>query len=152
MRHHVKCTQAHGEIDVVALCPNPRHDLAQDARAIFKAAAKLPFPRVGTQKFVQQIAVAMLEIHKVRPHLTRDAGGAHVIGNQFLHLAIRPHIPVALHLEFVIQNRMPIRNARFVGKLSVRTAEASGMRQLKAQSQVIGCAILFAVGGQQEIA
>ena len=94
----------------------------------------------------------MLEVHKVRPHITCNSRSPHVIGNQLLHLGICPYIPVALHLKFVIQNRMPIRNARFVGELSVRPAETPGMRQLKAQCQVVGCAILFAMGGQQEVA
>ena len=81
MRHHIKGAQAHGEIDVISFCPDTAHNLAQDARSVFETAAVPSVTGVRPEKFVQQITVTMLDVHEVRPRLTRNPRRPHVIGD-----------------------------------------------------------------------
>ncbi len=80
-RHGVEGAQAHAKIDLVAVSADAFDDLAQDAGAIGEGASVRAGPGESAQKFVQQIAVAMFDIDKIRPHLPGDSGRPHIIAD-----------------------------------------------------------------------
>ena len=47
----------------------------QEARSVFKASAVLARSVIGTEEFVPQITVAMLEVNEIEPDLLSQAGG-----------------------------------------------------------------------------
>ncbi len=47
----------------------------QEARSVFKASAVLARAVVGTEEFVSQITVAVLEVNEIEPDLLGQAGG-----------------------------------------------------------------------------
>ena len=93
--------------------------------------------------------MATFEIHKICPHLARQPRRRHVIANQSAQLIVRPHLRVVRHLEFCIQDRMPVSDARLVSKLFIRPTKPSRMRQLKPHRQIICASKLLAMRRQQ---
>ena len=59
-----------------------RHDFAQQTRAVLERAAVRPGPRVGAEKFMQQVAVAMLDVDEIGADLRRDLGRGDVVVDQ----------------------------------------------------------------------
>src|SRR5581483_8909418 len=66
MRHLVKHAQSNPELDFVPTGTNAPNYLTEDSGAIFKRAAKLSGPRMRAQKLVEQVPMAMLDIHEIR--------------------------------------------------------------------------------------
>ena len=94
-RHGVKGAQADADLDLVAVGADAFDDLAQNARAIFERSAEFPGPREGAEKFVQQIAVAMLDIDKVRANVPRDPGRLDIVADQFADFRVGEDLRVA---------------------------------------------------------
>ena len=111
MRNHVEQAETNAEIDRVPAGANARHDLPQHTGAVFKTAAVFSGPRVRAKKLVQQITVAVLEIHEIRAYFPGDARRAHVVGDEFLHLRVAQHLIVAGDVELLVENGMPKRDA-----------------------------------------
>ena len=85
---------------------------------------------------MQQIPVAMLDVHEIRPRLPGNPRCRDVILDQLLHFRSGEHLRVVCDLEFDVKNRMAEGNARFQA-LVVGPAETAGMRQLEANDQIV---------------
>ena len=129
-RHGVVGAEADGDFDFVSVGANALDDFAQNARAIGEGAAVFAGTGEGAEKFVQQITVAMLDVHKIRAAIARHSRRAHVAFDQFPDLSICENLAVALDVEFFIEDGMPIGDSRFEAFI-VGPAEAAGMGQLK---------------------
>src|SRR6266403_3273263 len=114
---------------------NPLHNFAQKSRAIFKASTVLPFSCVGAEKFVPQITVAMLDVHEVETHFTRQFCRAMEFFDDRAYLSVGQNGIVARQSQSSIQDRMMIENAWFRLSVRIRTAVASGMRQLQSDEK-----------------
>ena len=99
---------------------------------------------------MQQIAVAMLDVHEVRARLARNLCGADVALDEFLDLIIRPHLAVAGDVELAVENRMPERHARLHAELVVRLAEAPRVRELETGDQIVRRAELLRMGALED--
>src|SRR5271167_1438765 len=67
------------------------HYFSQESRAILEASAVLPFSRMGAEKFVPQITVAMLNVHKAKTQFARHARSAVKLLNDFFDLRVGHH-------------------------------------------------------------
>src|SRR6185503_20126518 len=123
-----------------------------DAGAVLEAAAVFAGPRVRAEKFVQQVTVAMLEVHEVRADLGRNLRRAHVALDEFLDLAVTENLRVACDVELLVENRMTIGHARFPALLVIRSAEASRVGELKTYDQIVGVAEALLVRGDERVA
>ena len=86
--HQVKRAHAHAQVNIVPVGTNASHNLTQDSCAIFNASSVTPRPSMCAKEFVQQISVAMLDIHKVRPSIASNPGSSNKIAHQVRHLII----------------------------------------------------------------
>ena len=150
MRHLVKAAQAHAELDGIPTRADARDDVAQDARAVLEAAAELAGPRVRAEELVQQIAVAMLQVHEVRAHVPRELRRADEVLDEPLNLVVGEDLRVARDLELRVENRMPERDTRLVGRLPVRFAETSRVCELESDDEVVRRAVTLRVRVLQE--
>src|SRR6266403_491142 len=114
---------------------NPLHNFAQKSRPIFKASAVVPFSCVGAEKFVPQVTVAMLDVHKVETQLSSDFCRAMKFFDDRVYLSVGQNGIVARQSQFCIQDRMMIENAWFRPVMRIRTTVASGMRQLQSDEK-----------------
>ena len=81
---------------------------------------------------MQQVAVAVFDVHEVRADVPRDLRSTDVILNEPLDFVVGKDLRIACDLELRIENRMPKRNARFIGRFAIGFAEAPRVRELKA--------------------
>ena len=98
---------------------------------------------------MQKVAVAMLDINEVGAHVPGDPGRLDVVFDELLQLAVGPHLGVTGDLKHPVEEWMPIRHARFEAELVVGLTEPTGVRQLKADDQVVGVAAMVLVRGHK---
>ena len=137
-RHEVERAHSNDHLNVVPVGADAVDYLAQDAGAVLKRAAVPAGPRAGAEKFVQQIAVTMLEVDEVRPRPGGEPSGADVVADKTGDLVVGPYLVVAGNVKFRVEDWMPIGDSRLEFGFLVGTAEASRVRELKANRQVIG--------------
>src|SRR5882724_2751316 len=91
----------------------------------------------------------MFYVDEVRPGLPSNFRRLDVVGYQLLDLRVSPHLVVAGHVEFAIQNWMPVGHSGLHPELVGGLAEAPRMCELKANYQVIDSPKTFLMGGNQ---
>ena len=77
----------------------------------------------------------MLDIHEIETQLTRHSCRAMKIFNNCVDFAIGQNGIVARQSQSSIQYRMMIKDARLRPVVGIRTAVASGMRQLQSDEE-----------------
>jgi len=92
---------------------------------------------VGAQELVQQVAVAMLEVHEVGPAVAGHARGPDVAADELLDIGVGQHLFVGGDVELPVQDRVAVGHAGFPALLVMGTAEAAGVGQLETDDQVV---------------
>src|SRR5262249_56737391 len=87
--------------------------LAQKSSAVFERAAVAALARGGAQKFVTQIAMAVLQINEAETGGFGSHGGLYEIADQVVNLGVGQTGVIWREVEFTIQDRMVIEDARF---------------------------------------
>ena len=136
-RDHVEQAQADTDIDRVTVGADAGDDVAQDAGAVLERAAELARTRVGAEEFMQEVAVAMLDVHEVGPAVPGHAGGLDVAADQLLDVGVGQHLVVRRHVELLVEDRVAVGYAGFPAFLVMRPAEAAGVGELEADDQVV---------------
>ena len=110
---------------------------------------------MGTEKLVQQIAVAGLDVDERESGVASHARGADEMIDKCFDRLIGQHgrVIARIDAEACIEQRVVINDAWFE-PCRVRAAKASGVGQLQADEQIIGRSVSFAmrVGGSRESA
>src|SRR5690606_12962026 len=112
-------------------------DLAQEPRPILEGASVRTRARVCAQKLVAQIAMAMLEIDELRAAGLGDSRRANESLDQCPDLVVRHHRIVGPQALLAVEHRVAIEDLRLGLVLPKRSAEPAGMRELKADEQVV---------------
>src|SRR5260370_18076901 len=68
-RYTVECRKAHCDREPGSERTYALHNFSQESCAVFKAFAIAAFPRVGAEKLMPQVTVAMLYIHEVEAQI-----------------------------------------------------------------------------------
>src|SRR5437868_1521707 len=137
VRDKIKRAESNGKVDRVFIGANARDDLTQNSRSIFKTSSVSPRARVRAEKFVQQVTVAMFDVHKIRARLPGNARGANVIFDEFIDLRVRENLRIRRDAKFCVEDRMSKRNARLEPALVIGFAKPPRMRQLKSDHQIL---------------
>src|SRR5580693_975566 len=96
------------------------HDLAKKARAAFERAAVTSLPRVSAQKFMTQVAVAMLDVHKIKTQLpSLECRPMEVFDDRF-DLWVGQQGIVGRQFQALVEKWMVIENARFRTGMLIR--------------------------------
>ena len=93
----------------------------------------------------------MFDIHEIRAGFRSDARGVNVAADDFLHRTVAEHRPVVVYAEALVENRMAVRNARLGALGVVGPAEAAGVRQLKADDEIVGGSVPLSMGRHQRL-
>src|SRR5882724_8994860 len=94
----------------------------------------------------------MFYVDEVRPGLPSNFRRLDVVRYQLLDLAIGPHLGVAGHVEFAIQNWMPVGHSGLHPELVGGLAEPPGVRELKTNHQIAYGAKTLLMRGDQRLA
>ena len=86
---------------------------------------------------MQEVAVAVLDVHEVGAAVAGHAGGPDVAADELLDIGVRQHLVVGGHVELLVEDRVAVGHAGFPALLVMRAAEAAGMRQLEADHEVV---------------
>ena len=62
---------------------------------------------------MQQVAVAVFHIDEIGSGFAGDAGRAHIIEDEVIHLAVGQHLRVAGDIELPVEERVAKGDARF---------------------------------------
>ena len=91
---------------------NTLYHRAQKTSAVFQTAAIFPWTGIGTEKLVSQIAVAMLEIDKVKTNFIHQMRRPDVIVYELIDFLIRKNnrIIIGVDAKFPVQNGVMIKN------------------------------------------
>src|SRR6266436_1471412 len=114
---------------------DPLQHFPQKSRAVLKTPAILPFSRMRAKKFVPQVPVAMLDVHEVETQLTRHSCRAMKVFNDRTDFAVGQDWIAVRQSQSSIQDRVMIKDARLRPVMCIRTAVASGMRQLQSDEE-----------------
>src|SRR6516162_8462169 len=133
----VKRRKPHSDLQPRRIRTNTRYHFPQKAGSIFKAPSVLSLSCVRAQKFVTQIAVAMLDVDKIESQTLGEFRCPMKIRNDRFYLGVRQKWVIAGESEPLIQNRMMIQNARFGFCVTIRAAVPPRMRQLQPNDQPI---------------
>jgi hypothetical protein len=110
---------------------NSLHDFAQKARAIFKAPAIGSAASVRAQEFVTKVAVAMLDIDKIKADLPRQCGGAMELLDDGFDLTVGENGIRVWQFQSPIKQRMAVQDAWLGSVVSIGTAEATRVGELE---------------------
>src|ERR1044071_4507564 len=91
----------------------------------------------------------MLDIYEVRAHVRRDPSRGHVILHQAFQVVIAQYGLIAGDVESSVENGMTKGDPRLQSLLVHWAAEAAGVRELKAQDEVVGAAVSFTMSGEE---
>ena len=102
---------------------------------------------------MQQVAVTRLDVHELKAHLLRQAGGRDIVVDQSLQVVVRPdhRVVVPSDAELGVQQRMVIGNPR-PERSRVGPAETPRVSQLQAHNQIVRAGEPLAVRGEQFLA
>jgi hypothetical protein len=134
-RHEIDCAQPDTDHQARDHCANPFDDLAQKARAILETAAVAARARARAQKFMPEIAVAMLDIDEIVAAVSGSFRSEHVVLDEATDLFVAHDRAIRRIAELPVENGMMIRNPGFKLSVVVRLAEAPRMRELQADDQ-----------------
>src|SRR5437660_1625590 len=151
-RHNIERAQPHPKLDLVPARPNSSNDLPQNPRPVLERTAVLPWPRERAQKFVQQITMAMLDIHEIRADIPGNLCRRDVRLDKHFNFAVRPNLFVTRNIKLLVQDRMPVGHPRLHAKFIVRFAKPSRVSELKPNDQIIRTPIPFLMRSQQRLA
>src|SRR5882724_527381 len=107
------------------------HDLAKKARAAFEGAAVMSLPSVSAQKFMTQVAMAMLDVHEIKAQLPSHKRRPMEVFDDRLDFSVGEQRVVGRQFQALIQKWMVIENARFRAGMLIRAAIPAGVRQLQ---------------------
>src|SRR5438874_2676830 len=93
--------------------------------------------------------MAMLDVHEVSADLPRNLCRADITSNEVLDFSVSKYLRIGRHVEFSVQNRMPIRHPRFQPRLFIRFAKPPRVRELEADHQVVAGSVNFAVAANE---
>ncbi len=113
------------------------HHQAQEARAVFKAAAKITGTGVGAQQLVPEVAVAVLDVNELESCLSGQGCSRHELPGKGFQLAVADDWVIVWDTKFAIQVRVMVSDYRFQLILAIGTRKTPGMRELQADQQVI---------------
>src|SRR5271169_199189 len=128
-------------------CADALHDLAKKARAAFERAAVTSLARVSAQKFMTQVAVAVLDVHEIKTQLPSHKCGSMEVFDDRLDLLVGQQGIVGRQFQALVEKRMVIENAWFRAGMLIRAAVPAGMCQLQTDYQTIvgtGCQNMLA--------
>src|SRR6185436_17412014 len=94
-RNKIESAQPDSNVDGISAGADPGNDLAQDARTVVEATSVWARASVGAEKFVQQIAMTMLDVDEIRSRSASDGRGAHVTNNQLANLFVCEYLVLA---------------------------------------------------------
>src|SRR5204863_5188645 len=108
--------------------------------------------RARAQELVAEIAVAVFDVDELKPRTVREARRANEIDNDPIELAVGCDTDTVR--KPAIEDRVRICGQRLGAVLFVRTREASGVRELQPDEEVVACrgSKALAVRGDEEIA
>ena len=95
-----------GEDDVRDRGPDRVEDVAGQSGAVLEAAAVRAGPVAGTEQFVQQVAVALLDVDEVEADGPGQARGGDVVVDQPLQLVVGDERVSGLIIRFVSLSAM----------------------------------------------
>ena len=151
---HVEGAQAQADAESRRLAADAGDDLAQEARAVFEAAAVASRATEGAEKLVAQVAVAVLDIDPGEAGALRQTGRVDEVLDQAgdLVVAEQDRVVVGRDAELRVQQGMTVERARLHRPAGVGAAEAAGVRQLQADAEVVDRAEALAVGLDEGLA
>src|SRR5262249_7383982 len=121
-------------------------DFSQEAGAILEAAAVFAFAGVGGEKFVAEIAVALLDIDEIEAEFCGDAGRAMKIFDDRFDFGVGEDGKIGREFEFAVENGMAVWNFGLGIVVGVGAGVAAGMGEWQADKQAIrgaGSALVF---------
>ena len=89
--HRIKQREPHADDQPRALRLNPAHDRAYDPRAAVQVAAEPPWPTSSRQKFVEQVAVAGLDVDHPKACGCGHPGRRHIGIDEPLNVVVGEH-------------------------------------------------------------
>src|SRR5579859_1241631 len=113
------------------------HDLAKKARAAFEGAAVMPLSGVSAQKFVTQVAVAMLDVYEIKTQLPGHKSGSMKVFDDGCNFSVGEQRVVGRQFQAMVEKWMVIENAWFRAGMLIGAAVPAGMRQLQTDDQTI---------------
>src|SRR5690606_2902839 len=117
--------QANGDIDGIAVGADAVDDFAEETGAILKRPAVPARPFVSAEELVEEVAMAMLDVHEVGPGIPCDARRPHVLADQIVEFSVAEDLVIACHSEALVEQWMSKRHPRFGSFLVSRPTEAS---------------------------
>ena len=149
----IERAQPHTDLQSFALGLNSLDDFAREARAVFEAAAKRAGARVGAEKFVTEISVAMFDIDKLIPDALREFCRGDVFVDQPAKIVIGEENRIIFrgNMKFAIENRMMIGNLGIEPLFVVGPAKAATVRELQSDEKIIRFGELLAMGVQKRM-
>ena len=113
---------------------------------------KSPGRRLGREKLVAQVAVTVLQVDEVEADVARVLRGDHVVVDELADVAIAHQRIVGRETELAIEDRMPIEDHRLHPRLVVGLAEASRVRELQSDHEIVVVAHRLAVPRHERLA
>ena len=144
-RNKVESAQANTNLEIRNKGPDALHNFPKETRSVLKGAAIGTVAGNGAQKFVSQISVAVLDVHKLVAQIRGHSGCLHVIVDNGSYLAVRHHGVLRTHAEFTVKNWMTVQNSGFHPALVRRPAEPSRVRELQPDQQIVRVASVQSV-------
>ena len=90
--HEVEGAEADGEVNGVAAGADGGDDVAEEAGAVLEGAAVGPGAGEGAEEFVEEVAVAVFDVHEVGADVPSDAGGGRVVFDEAREVAVGPDL------------------------------------------------------------
>jgi hypothetical protein len=92
-----------------------------------------------------EIAVTVLEVDEIESGPPRPPGRLHEIVYQPSDFVVGQHRMIGGDMELAIQNRVAIEDHRLTTAVCVGSGEPAGVRQLQADQQIVGSAVMLAM-------
>ena len=112
-------------------------NLTQEARTILETSAVAPGTGVSAEKFVAQVAMAVLYIDEVEAQPTGQERGLVEVFNDGLDLRVGQHGKIRGQSQPPIEEGMMIENAWLRATVRVGAAVAAGVRKLQTDQQAV---------------
>ncbi len=151
-RDDVERAEAHAETELRGDGADCGGDFADEAGAVLERAAVLTRAGECAEEFMQQVAVAMLDVDEIGAAIGGDLRGLGVVLDETFQVVIGQNLLAAGDVEFLVEDRVMVRNTGLPLLLVVGTAEAAGVGELETDDEVVGLAEAFVVRLDQRVA
>ena len=108
--HKVKGAQAHRKLQSRGFSTNTAHNFPQQPGAVFQTATVAPWAVYRTQQFMTEIAVTVLDIHKVKSRLLCPYPRLNKILSHPANLVIAHCRGIRGNIEPWVKNGMMVNN------------------------------------------